>query len=313
MIPRPDPAPVRWSERAYRALIALYPGTLRQRFGAEMIQVFRTQCRERYRRDGGWGVLRLWPAALADWAAGVALAHLTAPFWRMRAWLLGAVALALGLILYGPVGYSGHDTPGTVAEALVVAALLAGYGAAVARMPLGRAWTRAAVWGGLLGGLCWLLNILFDPSYGLLSPVSAAYSATSAPQWALVWGACASYALAGMLARGKGGSRSEGALAGLVAMAISAVVWVSGEFALTYGRMDVAARATLHYRGYLHSGMHDPIAFGIQDNLDGSIILLTAGPIIGLALGAAGAVLWAGTGVLSGGEPVLLLGRPRDE
>lgn len=56
------------TDQAYRVLLAAYPDEFRQRFGAEMVQVFRTCCRAAYRDHGSLGVRRLWLPTLWDWA-----------------------------------------------------------------------------------------------------------------------------------------------------------------------------------------------------------------------------------------------------
>ena len=55
------------SERVYRILLCGYPTGFRRRFGKEMFQVFRANCREAHRATGNSGVLRLWPPILWDW------------------------------------------------------------------------------------------------------------------------------------------------------------------------------------------------------------------------------------------------------
>jgi hypothetical protein len=52
----------------YRILLVAYPAEFRQRYGAEMAQVFRTCCRVSYNSSGARGVLRLWLPTLWDWA-----------------------------------------------------------------------------------------------------------------------------------------------------------------------------------------------------------------------------------------------------
>ena len=56
------------SDRVYSKLLAAYPAEFRQRYGAEMAQVFRTCCRQKYVSSGEAGVLRLWLPTLRDWA-----------------------------------------------------------------------------------------------------------------------------------------------------------------------------------------------------------------------------------------------------
>lgn len=62
----------------YRLLLQIYPADFRQRFAAEMGQVFRCLCVSTYLQSGRVGVLRLWLPALWD-GAGAALYQ-----WRLR-------------------------------------------------------------------------------------------------------------------------------------------------------------------------------------------------------------------------------------
>lgn len=59
------------SLRAYAGLLRMYPPAYRARFAPEMAQVFRGLCQDTCRRTGAPGLLRLWPAVLADqfWTA----------------------------------------------------------------------------------------------------------------------------------------------------------------------------------------------------------------------------------------------------
>jgi hypothetical protein len=54
------------SERAYRALLILYPANFRRDYGHHMTQVFRDTCRDTYRQEGAWGLAFWWGAALFD-------------------------------------------------------------------------------------------------------------------------------------------------------------------------------------------------------------------------------------------------------
>jgi hypothetical protein len=56
------------SDRIYRILLRAYPASFRERFAAEMAQVFGCLCREAYVQSGTGGVLRLWLPTLWDWA-----------------------------------------------------------------------------------------------------------------------------------------------------------------------------------------------------------------------------------------------------
>jgi len=57
-----------YSDRIYRSLTHAYPAAFRQRFSDEMTQVYRSLCRQVYQEAGASGMLRLWLAAVWDWA-----------------------------------------------------------------------------------------------------------------------------------------------------------------------------------------------------------------------------------------------------
>lgn len=54
------------SERLYRALLAMYPRQFRREYGHEMLQTFRTSCRETLRQEGSVSFLRLWGETIYD-------------------------------------------------------------------------------------------------------------------------------------------------------------------------------------------------------------------------------------------------------
>jgi hypothetical protein len=67
-----QPGWLAFSERMYRILLRAYPTTFRERFAAEMTQVFGSLCREAYAQSGAGGLLRMWLATLWDWAGATA-------------------------------------------------------------------------------------------------------------------------------------------------------------------------------------------------------------------------------------------------
>ena len=60
----------------YQRLLALHPTAFRAEFGDAILQVFRQTCRDAYRSNGAYGLVRLWLPALGDLLAG-ALAEYT--------------------------------------------------------------------------------------------------------------------------------------------------------------------------------------------------------------------------------------------
>ena len=59
-----------FSERLYAALLRFYPPNFRQRFAAEMEQVFQSLCIDAYTKSGGSGLISLWLPVLWDGAWG---------------------------------------------------------------------------------------------------------------------------------------------------------------------------------------------------------------------------------------------------
>jgi hypothetical protein len=60
---------LRVSERAYRALLVLYPKEFRDAYGPQMVEVFRDACRGEVREAGIVGLVALWRRALWDLAS----------------------------------------------------------------------------------------------------------------------------------------------------------------------------------------------------------------------------------------------------
>jgi hypothetical protein len=58
-------------ERSYRGLLRAYPPSFRQRFGEEMVQVFRTSSHAIYRQEGKFNLTQFWLSTLWDWALTV--------------------------------------------------------------------------------------------------------------------------------------------------------------------------------------------------------------------------------------------------
>jgi len=70
---------VRWSLIAYRLLLAALPADFRRLYAPEMARVFRDLCAAGHHQAGPAGVLRVWPAALRDWAGALVGEYVTPP------------------------------------------------------------------------------------------------------------------------------------------------------------------------------------------------------------------------------------------
>ncbi|HEY7851066.1 MAG TPA: Clp protease N-terminal domain-containing protein, partial [Ktedonobacterales bacterium] len=68
---RRNPAWRRGSVRLYRALLWLYPPSLRRAYGDDMLQLFRDTLRDDIARSGPPGALRAWGVTLADLATSL--------------------------------------------------------------------------------------------------------------------------------------------------------------------------------------------------------------------------------------------------
>ncbi|MBO0789593.1 MAG: serine/threonine-protein phosphatase, partial [Ktedonobacteraceae bacterium] len=75
------------SEAVYRALLLLYPRSFRLEYGREMLQTFRTSCRETLLREGHGALLCLWWSICYDLLLTTAGEHLRALSTRWKSWL----------------------------------------------------------------------------------------------------------------------------------------------------------------------------------------------------------------------------------
>ena len=92
-------------ERLFGASLLCYPRMHREKFGAEMAQVFSDLCQEVSRRGSAAGLFGLWLAASSDLIKTALemrfkeLAHMTREHWtHLAGWalMIGAVTLAVG-------------------------------------------------------------------------------------------------------------------------------------------------------------------------------------------------------------------------
>lgn len=70
----------RLSLYAYAECLSLLPRAFQDGYGPLLLQLFADQVHDAERSRGAWGVMRLWPAALADIAHSIVREHVTA--WR---------------------------------------------------------------------------------------------------------------------------------------------------------------------------------------------------------------------------------------
>lgn len=91
----------RGSEWLYRALLWLYPPSLRRAYGDDMLQLFRDTLRDEVARAGPPGALRAWEVALADLAASLPR-EWPHELRRLRPRRVLFQRIASGVVVYGP-------------------------------------------------------------------------------------------------------------------------------------------------------------------------------------------------------------------
>jgi hypothetical protein len=330
-----SPRVVVLSEHLYRGLLRAYPAAFRRDYAAQMAQVFRSLCRDAYRRAGTAGVLRLWPAVLWDWlstmigeyrATGREDDELPLPTSErplmnerypqqqrrpLRYAMLAGAALTLFLVLYGLVRYPSSidvDTPMTLG---LIAVELALYGKAA--LYVASVGSRAALRGGVLCGLgvgaVWLVYNL-DANLGpaltvaLGLPINMDLAGLGLVIYHVVTvssgiGTFALCTVAGLLAARGGGRFEDSVRAGLLAGLVGALITVITMFISTYPLMDSVLKINLSDPGFLRSHMHDVLAWTIQDNMGGTFFELLFGALFGAVFGGFGGLLARG-GALSG-------------
>lgn len=110
---RPQPPIVAWTIATYRCLLYLCPPTLRRRYGAEMVQVFRQLCRDTFANQGAWGVALLWAPTCRDVVSdalieyGAEFAMSWREFWmtnRLRASAIMVFCAFIAFVVVG-IGY----------------------------------------------------------------------------------------------------------------------------------------------------------------------------------------------------------------
>ena len=88
------------SVKIYEWLLLAYPPAFRQKFAAEMKQLFLDQCRDAWRQGGGWGLAGLWLWVLLDWTRTSVLENI----WELKQ--EPALMRIAGLVLAGAFIYS---------------------------------------------------------------------------------------------------------------------------------------------------------------------------------------------------------------
>ncbi len=305
---------------AYWLLLWAYPAAFRRRHGADMAQVFRDLCRDTQRRAGAGGVLRLWPAALGDLAAGalgeflvllasragtpegerLALAAVGDGLGPRRTGAGGVavrygtwagIVVALGQIAYGLLvlhGRGGLDASSLTGGLLIGLELLL-YGAAALRVAaVARPGLSPGSLCGLAGGVLWLLYTLL---VNLVALNSATYHALS---WGTIGGLCLLYMAAGLLGARAAGTWAGGIRGGVWASLVAQLACVIALFLVQDAFAGLAARTSLADPDYLRSGLRDVTVWNIQDALGGAFCTLLLAPLCGAALGGVGALRWKG-------------------
>jgi capsular polysaccharide biosynthesis protein len=78
MTPLPHNKSGSFSEGLFQRLLSIYPKAHRDEFGPSMNQLFRDQCRDAWRTDHNWGLIKLWGRVLPDLVRTSMIEHLSA-------------------------------------------------------------------------------------------------------------------------------------------------------------------------------------------------------------------------------------------
>ncbi len=193
-----------------------------------------------------------------------------------RAVLLGAVAAALGLGMYGPLRYPGLPSTAGWAPGAVLVVTLAAY--ALGALTLLRGTTgeaagarRRGVLAGVAIGAAWLIVLAPGDLKAWVAvplmislicpPVLAAATARAAP--------------------GAGTGLAAALWSGLVGGLLVFVVWATATYLNARGPHDRQLIRDFH-----HSGAHDLATYAVSDGLNSGLTLLLVIPILCLAFGS---------------------------
>ena len=166
----------------YRFLLLAYPSAFRRKWGAEMAQVFRDECRTELAYNGLIGLIQFWLHTLYDWSKTVFEQHIEEAFhmsgqkWVIRLGALAALAgglVGLYLLTQGPNAYGNYNWHGWLAPLAALLFALGLGGAIVAYKnqlnSLGRFGGLVAITGLILMGLGHALDALW--SFAFIGPV----------------------------------------------------------------------------------------------------------------------------------------------
>ena len=102
-----SPRPVQWSVRVYESLIKIYPAEFRNKYGSEMMLVFRELASDALRRRGRLGLFLIWCRVLGDLLRTVPQEHGAVLSRRilmktaLRTVLWGVLATFIEMVIFG--------------------------------------------------------------------------------------------------------------------------------------------------------------------------------------------------------------------
>ncbi len=196
----------------------------------------------------------------------------------LRAAVLGAVAAALGLAVYGLVRYPGlRSGAGAPGACVVLAVLLSGYAAAA--LTLSGGYTRSAALarrfsasGDLVVGATWVAG---------LAPPHLLKAWVFVPLLVALLAPAAVAALVGRAGRDARAATDAALWSGLVGGLLVFIVWVTETYAHNGRPYDAQL-----VRDFRSSGSHDLVGYAVSDNLGAALGLLVIIPTVALAVGS---------------------------
>jgi hypothetical protein len=209
---------------------------------------------------------------------------------ELRLWLLALIVCDLGLVALRLVTYAAFFAmPGALGYLIAPVVMLAIYATAIFTLPLlaGRfpgvtTAVRAGTVVGLIGGALDLVNITLE------SLLALPKSIVTLTTLAAMLGLFLAFAVAGFLGALSSGSFRLGVGAAVWSAVVALLLAVTFGFLLVNTSLPQLAQDERGDPDYVRSGWTDVRAFAIANTLDAGFTHLVEGPIIAVALGAAG-------------------------
>ncbi len=290
--------PVERAARVYASLLTFYPQAHRRAFGAQMLQTFKDEYRDRSEQGGHVGTT-FWLAVVADAATSIAKEQTVALRTRrtFSIVMLTLVALLLaGIVIFLLPGISVKLAAIIPVVLLFVVSLAVKQSSQMGRSsrePVTHVWMQQGLRCGVAFGVLW---VVFNLASNLAPYDSALYN-TSRMIAAILFtiGLPVAFGLTGFVSGRKGGTMKDGTFAGLLTSAISSTIAVVSLIAVMLLFWETVRANAFQDPGMIgdwqRSGTQTFDQFLWGDNLGGAFFMTLFSLIFGALLGTLGGAL----------------------